>query len=99
MLGWLPFRSESLSQSLELFKIILDPNNYESLNMRENSYLACALILFSHFFVYFFIKKFSHFFKKLSLTVLVLEIIFLTFLISILIMNLRPINQFIYFQF
>ena len=67
--------------------------------MRENTYLVCALVLFSHIILYFFINKFGSFFKKLSAISLILEMIFLTFLISILIVYLRPINQFIYFQF
>lgn len=99
MLGWIPFRSESLTQTLELFRIILDPFKYGYINMRENTYLVCALILFSHVILYFFIKKFGCFFKKSSVIALVLEMIFLIFLISIVIIYLRPINQFIYFQF
>ena len=57
MLGWIPFRSQSLNQTFDLFKIIFDISKYGTLNMRENSYLVCAIILILHLFTYFVYKR------------------------------------------
>ena len=99
MLGWIPFRSQSLNQTFDLFKIIFDISKYGTLNMRENSYLVCAIILILHLFTYFVYKRLKKYFKILSIKLIILETSLFTILFLILFMFLRPINQFIYFQF
>ena len=99
MLGWVPFRSQSLNQTFDLFKIIFDISKYGTLNMRENSYLVCAIILILHLLTYFVYKRLNKYFKILSIKLIILETSLFTILFLILFMFLRPINQFIYFQF
>ena len=58
MLGWIPFRSTSLEQTFALYSIVFDLTSYDSLNLRENIYLICILILTGHILAYFISKKF-----------------------------------------
>ncbi len=99
MLGWIPFRSQSLNQTFDLFKIIFDISQYGTLNMRENSYLMCTIILILHLLTYFVYIRFNKYLKVLSIKLILLETLLFTILFLILFMFLRPINQFIYFQF
>ena len=59
MLGWIPFRSTSLEQTFALYSIVFDLTSYDSLNLRENIYLICILILTGHIMTYFITKNFK----------------------------------------
>ena len=94
MIGWIPFRADSIDITFNMWSRLLDINNYTYLAMRENVYLVAFLLLIAMYFVYLVgqyknLKKMSNDFKYL----------FYPIIISLIFIFLRPINQFIYFQF
>ena len=99
MLGWIPFRADSVSDTFSMWIKVIDPASYTFLGMRENAYLVAALILIGIFitkFVTNFVKNNigieSYLFKSL-------ETLLYFIILPLVLIFLRPINQFIYFQF
>lgn len=99
MLGWIPFRADSVSDTFSMWIKVIDPSSYTFLGMRENAYLIAALILIGIFvtkFVTNFIKENidmqGYLFKCL-------ETLLYFIILPLVLIFLRPINQFIYFQF
>ena len=100
MLGWIPFRSQSLENSIDMYGKLFNLYNYFHMNMRENSYIVCFLLLIGHILTYIF----SNYFKILNLQSNLIinksfEFIFFTMVILVTIIHFKPTNQFIYFQF
>jgi len=99
MLGWIWFRAESVGQAMLMFEKIFLPNQYLWLGMRENTYLISALIFLGVILakplrdIALRIKlKFAKFF-------LFVYSIYMSIIIALTFIFLRPISQFIYFQF
>lgn len=100
MLSWIPFRSESLNNTFEMWLKVINPNEYHSLGMRENVYLITALIMFAIFFTYWIQKRVMPFIlKKYTVFLVVSEILMFAIMIPLVLIFFRPISQFIYFQF
>ncbi len=99
MLGWIPFRAQSVQDTLMLWSKIFNPNNYLWLGMRENTYIIAALSLMAFLLCYSIhtIKK-DFWVKHLAWTFTFITAGY-TVGIYLIIIFLRPINQFIYFQF
>ena len=57
MLSWIPFRANSLSDSIEMWLKVINPFAYLWLGMRENVYLITFLILLNFYLVYLFKEK------------------------------------------
>jgi len=94
MLGWIPFRADSIEVTFKLWSKLFNISNYTYLGMRENTYLVAFVLLIGMYLIYFInnirnLKKISNRFNFL-LYPLIISLIFIF---------LRPINQFIYFQF
>jgi alginate O-acetyltransferase complex protein AlgI len=99
MLSWIPFRAESLDMTFGMWAKVLDPFAYTSLGMRENAYLITAIILLG-MMVTFFVKKQVLLLSSRNNTLqLIGEAMVFTVMIPLVIVFLRPVNQFIYFQF
>lgn len=99
MLSWIPFRANNLQETFIMFQKIINPKNYLFYTMRENNYLITAFLLILMLVTYFsntFVEPKLNKFKWASF-------IFHTIKYSIIIIFvytfLRPISQFIYFQF
>jgi alginate O-acetyltransferase complex protein AlgI len=100
MLAWIPFRAETISSTLEMWLKIFNPFAYASLGMRENTYLIAALILVGTLATYWIREKLSPFLiQKNSKLIVIGESLLFFLIIPLIIIFLRPINQFIYFQF
>ena len=99
MLSWIPFRANSINDTFVLYSKLFDFSNFFNLSFRENSYLITLLILLifvtSYFFKIWFIPKI----KKNIKLYLVFNILKYFFIIFLIFIFLKPINQFIYFQF
>ncbi|QWE08971.1 MBOAT family O-acyltransferase [Polynucleobacter ibericus] len=98
MLGWIPFRADSLKTSIELWQRVFDISSYRSLAFRENFYLLVFLFTFGMLLTWFLIHTkapvIRHPWVRYSGEIMAFAImIFLVFIF------LRPISQFIYFQF
>ena len=99
MLAWVPFRTESVSHTLVMWGKIFDPSAYLWLGMRENTYLITALILFGVFSTYAVAEKIIPKVQKFRFGVAFGDISAVALMTALIIVFLRPINQFIYFQF
>lgn len=98
MLGWIPFRANSLKDSLIFLSRTLDFSSYKTLGFRENFYLIvfslmCGMIsiwIITHFRNRFRIKPWIW---QIGETIALGLMIFAVFIF------LRPVKTFIYFQF
>jgi len=98
MISWIPFRSENIHQALEMWLKILFPSNYLWIGMRENIYLVTSLLMIGIFIFYFLNKNYYLLLKKFK-SFIIIEILNIAIIFSLVFIFLRPINQFIYFQF
>ena len=78
---------------------VLDPRNYFSLGLRENAYLIAAGAL-----LMMLVTGFSHRIlvprlRKFPVRFAVAETLLLAVMLALTVIFLRPIEQFIYFQF
>ena len=99
MLSWIPFRAESISDTIKMWGKVINPLKYNSLNLNENVYLITFVLMLGVIMTSYIKNKIQNS-KSLNVilinigdTVLIALIFYLTFIF------LRPINQFIYFQF
>ena len=99
MLGWIPFRAANMTVVLEMYSKLISPKEYVRLGMQENTYIICAaLFLFTTFT---FLFK-THVYQRLKLHTYVgsvFTIVVYALMIILVFTFLRPISQFIYFQF
>ena len=98
MLGWIPFRADSLENSLILLRRVLDISSYHGLAFRENFYLLVFLLTCGMLAAWFV----TH--TRISLVNKPWvrqggEIAAFSLMIFVVFIFLRPISQFIYFQF
>ncbi len=99
MLGWIPFRANSIETTIMMWQKLFSPKDYFWLGMRENTYLITALLMVLILIGYWMQKihkSFADKWPKLNFTAGVIIIALVVYLDFIF---LRPINQFIYFQF
>lgn len=99
MLSWIPFRVKTLGETFTLYSRLFFLKNYFYISLRENTYIIAFVLMFLFLFTYGFdlyikpkIENNDFTFICYS-TIKYFIIIFLTFIF------LKPINQFIYFQF
>ena len=99
MLSWIPFRANSLSETLVMWSKVFNPFAYTWLGMRENVYLITFLILIGFFLVYLFKAKILPIISFSKNLTIICDTILIMILTSAVIVFFRSINQFIYFQF
>jgi alginate O-acetyltransferase complex protein AlgI len=98
MLAWIPFRAEDLETTFALLARIADPGSYFRLGLRENFYLTVFLMFFSMLIargVWASTKLFENYPAYRA----VAEVGVLSLAMSLVFIFLRPVSQFIYFQF
>ena len=101
MLGWIPFRAESLEQTFTMWMKAFDPFDFFYLGMRENTYLVAFLItvlFFANYWGNIGVKRIKERkgFRQVEIS---LSCLYYGVLIAVLAIFLRPVHQFIYFQF
>jgi len=99
MLSWVPFRSESLDEAINMWAKVFNPYLYNSLGMRENAYLAAVVILTGIITAYWIKHKLIPSLDPKGYLLVLGEVVTFTIMFSLVIVFFRPINQFIYFQF
>jgi alginate O-acetyltransferase complex protein AlgI len=99
MLSWIPFRAKSIEDSLSMFAILLRPRDYLWLGMRENSYLAAATLMTGFLLVRFIHHKYAHLYKEFNHFVFWIDTAVIGVVAGLVFVFLRPLTQFIYFQF
>lgn len=99
MLGWVPFRAESVSAAFGMWGRLLEPSAYTWLGMRENVYLVAALLLVGIFIVFLVREKLMPLLQRWHSLAFLGSTASAAVMVALVIVFLRPINQFIYFQF
>jgi hypothetical protein len=99
MLSWIPFRSQSVTDCFQMWLKIINPLEYRYLGLRENIYLV-TFLLFLGILMNFVLKE-KIIIKKIfpRIVVWLSDLILIVILFCLTFVFLRPINQFIYFQF
>jgi alginate O-acetyltransferase complex protein AlgI len=99
MLGWIPFRAQSVGDAFTMWSRLFYVDSFFVLGLRENYYLFAAVITTLMFFIYFsreFIFMERH---SASRFFVITKSLLLGFCITLVFVFFRPISQFIYFQF
>ena len=100
MLGWIPFRADNIEESLLMLAKVARISEYSFLGMRENVYLIAASSLIFFFCGYVYMQKIKPLLIRTKpILYESIQIVETTILIVLVFIFLRPINQFIYFQF
>jgi len=99
MLSWIPFRAKSLEDAFMMYSKLFSPHNYTFYTMRENNYLITFIILIMIMLAYFFNNFINPILERHKELSFVFHTVKYTILIIIVFTFLRPISQFIYFQF
>ncbi len=99
MLAWIPFRSQSVEDTLILWGHLIDPKRWLFLGLRENTYLIAAFVMISILMLPLLKSRLDQFRLQYPQLYLPAETMVLTLVTLLVLVYLRPINQFIYFQF
>ena len=99
MLSWIPFRVNSLEDTFTMYSKLFSPHNYTFYTMRENNYLITFIVLIMILLTYLFNNFINPILIKHKELSFIFHTIKYTILIIIVFTFLRPISQFIYFQF
>jgi len=99
MLAWIPFRAQSLDDAGALYLRLFYWANYLWLGLRENAYLVAAVLLIGFLSCYMAVSLYKRVNKSAKSLFMVLDTAILGAVLATLFVFLRPVNQFIYFQF
>jgi len=93
MISWIPFRAESVEDTIIMFSKFFDFFNFFKLNMRENNYLIAFVLTI------LFLLNYSYVNLKTNKFIYLIDVLKYTIMILLTYTFFRPIDQFIYFQF
>jgi hypothetical protein len=99
MLSWIPFRADNLQVVLGMFGKVVDPMSYTFIAMRENVYIVTFLMLGLFLLNYFLQETLKPVWERFPRVMLVFGILKWAIMMILVFTFLRPISQFIYFQF
>lgn len=99
MLAWIPFRAETIEITFEMYAKLFSVDEWTYLGMRENIYLVTAVLLVlmigAYWLQLFGVRRIA---GRLWVAFL-FRLIYFGIALSLVFVFLRPISQFIYFQF
>lgn len=99
MLSWIPFRVSNLNDTFILYSKLFSIKNYTFLSLRENSYLVCFCLTILFILTYAYDRYIKAIIAKNNFIYFLFEIVKYFIIIFLVFIFLKPINQFIYFQF
>jgi alginate O-acetyltransferase complex protein AlgI len=99
MLSWIPFRSDNLQVVLGMFKKVINPMSYTFVGMRENIYLITFLMMVLFLVNYMLQESLKPMWERFPRIMFVLGLLKWSIILILVFTFLRPISQFIYFQF
>jgi alginate O-acetyltransferase complex protein AlgI len=99
MLSWIPFRAGSLSTTLSMLGSLLHPSAYFGYGMRENAYFVAAALMIMVVMAYVVNIRIRPWLSRYRTPMLVAESAAWSVIIALVFVFLRPIKQYIYFQF
>jgi alginate O-acetyltransferase complex protein AlgI len=99
MIGWIPFRAKTVQDAMGMFIKLVSPHEYLYLGLRENTYIVAAIVLLSYILAFMFHQYGNRLAGKNLVFKFTIETIVMGVLTAFVFVFLRPISQFIYFQF
>lgn len=99
MLSWIPFRANSIKDTFVLYSKIFEIDNFFNLSFRENTYIVTFMVLLMFMLTYYVNTFIMPKIKKRYYTYLILSLFQYFVIVFLIFIFLKPINQFIYFQF
>jgi alginate O-acetyltransferase complex protein AlgI len=99
MASWAPFRAQTLSDALVMHGKLIDPTAYRSLGLRENNYLVAAVVMLGMVVTYLVYQYVLPLRNRYAAWFVPLDIVSWGVQLALLFIFLRPVKQFIYFQF
>lgn len=101
MISWIPFRAQNVSDTMILYSKYFSLNNYTFVILKKND-LLIALSFVLIFIITYFLKNYIDNFdinNKYKKSIYVLNILKYSIILIFVYTFLRPVEQFIYFQF
>lgn len=99
MLAWISFRAANVGDALAMYAKVFDPRLYLHLGLRENTYLQAAVVMLCLILARVFTTMLLPVIDRHPATRAVVHTMGYAVAIALVFVFLRPINQFIYFQF
>ncbi|TWU47520.1 Peptidoglycan O-acetyltransferase [Rubripirellula tenax] len=99
MLAWIPFRAANMSDTFTMLGKVASPAQYLSLGMRENTYILAAAVMLALGVAFVGSKVLEPMRERFPVLCIAPEALVYAVAISSVFVFLRPIQQFIYFQF
>ncbi|MDA7931144.1 hypothetical protein N9B34_02765 [Akkermansiaceae bacterium] len=99
MLSWIPFRAEGLGDAFAMLGRLIKLDAYFQLGLRENTYLVAAIVFLGCISAWAANTYVEPWLKGRPLVWIIAHSVIFTVVISLVFVFLRPIQQFIYFQF
>lgn len=99
MLSWIPFRANTLTQTFQMLGKVINPSQYMALGMRENVYLITGLLFIFTTLTYLLTTYWQEKIDRITPLRYAVNITKYAAIIILVFVFLRPISQYIYFQF
>ena len=99
MLSWIPFRAANMHIVWKMYSKLFSVKAYTFLGMKENLYIVCALLFFLTTIAYLYKTYISQRVQQVTVLSSAFTVTAYTVMIILVFTFLRPISQFIYFQF
>jgi alginate O-acetyltransferase complex protein AlgI len=99
MLGWIPFRAQTVQDTWLLWGKLFHASQYTYLGLHENKYIVAALLMMLFMFAYLAQQYLTPRLAKQPVLNAVCKTLRYGVAITLVFTFLRPISQFIYFQF
>jgi hypothetical protein len=99
MLGWIPFRAPSLDYTFTVWSRLFDISHLTSRGLRESTYVVAAFALLLTVAAPFAGRAAAALRSRYPAVSAPLALAGWSLLLALVIIYLRPISQFIYFQF
>jgi D-alanyl-lipoteichoic acid acyltransferase DltB (MBOAT superfamily) len=97
MLSWIPFRARSVPEALQLVSRVFDIRAYGYLSFRENFYLIIALLFVFMLLLHYGVATIRR--TRSGVALRAADLVATTVCAFVVFIFLRPVAQFIYFQF
>ncbi len=99
MLGWVPFRAETLHDTLSMLAKVINPFAYQSLNLTANTYIVAFFVCIGSVGVGLMKSKIDTVTEVKQKLFFAVDWLVITVMFAATAIFLRPVVQFIYFQF
>ena len=99
MLGWVPFRASDIGTAISMWAKVFAPSQYLWLGLRENTYIIAFVLLLGFVGTYFIKTRVAAVLARLPALDVGAKTLVFAGGIALVFVFLRPIKQFIYFQF